>query len=114
MEFKSHLLTEQKKYFADKVGDILTSVLELLEAGKQLGLRQLLIFSQDLVGQIRKVLHTSWTRSELKYLKVLQKCGVAIMKTIDEKGDIKETLNGCRAEIENVLKKLKVPLNDLK
>ena len=41
--------------------------------------------AEDIANQIRKILHASWPRSEHKYLKVLQKCGVALMKAIEDK-----------------------------
>lgn len=114
MEFKKYLLTEEKhNYFGEKIGDILTSVQELLQNEKQIGTRKLISYSKEIVGQIRKVLHTSWSSKYKKYLFVLQKCGVAIMRAIEEKDDLKEILNSVNNEISEVLKKLGVPINDL-
>ena len=98
LKFKSYLLNEQHEYLAHKVGDVLTGIHELIQGGKQIGTRQLVKHSEVVVNQIRKILHSSWPRSEMKHLRVLQKVGVAIMKTIDEKGDLNDTLNGalCR------------------
>lgn len=113
MEFKRFLLKEQNNYFGKKIGNVLTGIHELLMGGKEVGARQLIDYSTDIVTQIRKILHTSWPRSNRKYLLLLQKCGVAIMKSIDEKGDLRDTLNSVRAEIEKVLEKLGVPINNL-
>lgn len=108
IKFKEYLLTEGKQFLTDRVKDVLEGVEDLISAGKQLGARQLLRNSESIVNQIRKILHQSWSRTEYKHLKVLQKCGVAIMKTIDEKGDLRDVLNSVRKELVHLLKKLGV------
>src|SRR6516162_5610434 len=113
MEFKQFLLTEQKEYLANRVNDILTGIHELLQAKKQMGARQLVRNAETIANQIRKVLHSSWPRSEHKYLKTLQKCGVALMKAIEEKGDLPEVFNSVRSELERMTQKLGVPANQL-
>jgi len=113
MEFKSFLLTEQKDYLAHKVNDVLTGVHELLAAKKQMGAKQLVRNAEDVANQIRKILHTSWPRSEHKHLKTLQKCGVALMKTIEDKGDLSDTFNSVRSELEQLSHRLRVPANQL-
>lgn len=113
MEFKNFLLTEQKDYLAHRVNDVLTGVHELLAAKKQMGAKQMVRNAEDVANQIRKILHASWPRSEHKYLKVLQKCGVALMKTIEDKGDLSDTFNSVRSELEALSHKLRVPANQL-
>jgi len=113
MEFKKFLLTEQHEYLSGKIGDVLTGVHELIQGGKQIGARQLVRHSEGIVNQIRKILHTSWPRTEYKYLRKLQKCGVALAKCIDEKGDLQDTLNSVRHEIEQLSHKLGEPINTL-
>lgn len=113
MEFKKFLLTEQKEYFADRVNNVLTAIHDLLSAKKQMGAKQMVKSTETIANQIRKILHTSWPRSEHKYLRVLQKCGVALMKAIDEKGDLPETFNSVRVELEKLSHKLRVPANKL-
>ncbi len=113
MEFKSFLLTEGHEYLAHRIGDILTSVHELVSAGKQVGTRQLVRQSELIVNQIRKVLHSSWGRGDIKHLKKLQKCGVAIMKSIEEGGELADTLNSVRGEIEKVVEKMGMPINHM-
>lgn len=107
------MLIEQRQFLAHKIGDILSAVHELLSGGKQIGARQLVKHSEGVVNHIRKVLHSSWPKSDRKYLKSLQKCGVALMRTIEEKGDLQQTLNGVRAEIEKLSGKLGEPVNKL-
>lgn len=113
MDFKNFLILEQREYLGEKVGDILTSVHELLSSEKQIGARQLVNNSENIVNQIRKILHSSWQKSERKFLKKLQKCGVAIMKAIEEKDDLKEILNSVSAELENITSKIGTPINKL-
>ncbi len=113
MEFKSFLLTEQKDYLAHRVNDVLTGVHELLAAKKQMGAKQMVRNAEDVANQIRKILHTSWPRSEHKHLKTLQKCGVALMKTIEDKGDLSDTFNSVRSELEQLSHRLRVPANKL-
>lgn len=113
MNFKDFLLTEQKDYFTGRVADILTGVHELLTGGKQIGARQLVTHSEGIANQIRKVLHSNWPKKNNKYLRILQKCGVGLMKTIDEKGDLRETLNSVRHELEQLQQKIGEPVNDL-
>ena len=113
MEFKNFLLNEQKDYLADKVNDVLTGVHELLAAKKQMGAKQMVRNAEDVANQIRKIIHASWPRSEHKYLKVLQKCGVALMRAIEDKGDLSEVFNSVRAELEKLSHNLRIPVNKL-
>ena len=113
MKFKEFLLIEQRQFLAHKTADILSAVHELLAGGKQIGARQLVKHSESVVNHIRKVLHSSWPKSDQKYLKELQKCGVALMKTIEEKGDLQQTLNGVRSELEKLSGKIGEPVNSL-
>lgn len=113
MEFKQYLLNEQHQYLAHRIGDVLTGVHELISGGKQVGARQLVRHSENIVNEIRKILHATWPRSEYKYLKPLQRCGVALAKCVDERGDLPETLNSVRREIEKLSQKLGMPLHRL-
>ncbi len=113
MKFKQYILNEQKDYFSDKVNDILTGLHELIQSEKQMGAKHMLRSAEVIANQIRKILHTSWPRSEHKYLKVLQKCGVALMKAIDEKGDLPDVFNSIRVPLEDMSHKLGAPANKL-
>lgn len=113
MEFKNFLLTEQKDYLANRVNNILTGVHELVSAQKQMGAKQMVRNAEEIANQIRKVLHASWPRAEHKYLKVLQQCGVALMKAIEDKGDLPDVFNNVRAELEKLSHQLRVPANKL-
>lgn len=111
MRYKEFLLNENQAYLGQKVGDILTSAHDLKDEGKNMGSRDLMKFSEKLVSEIKRVLHSSWPKECTKYLKSLQKVGVGIMKCIDEKGDLYQTILSACAELEKTSKALGVPIN---
>lgn len=113
MNFREYLLNESEDFLAQRIGDILTAVQELAEGGKQIGARQLVRNTEVVVAQIRKILHNSWPRAHQKHLKRLQKVGVALMKTIDEKGDLPEMLMAAQAELQKVTERLGKPVHHL-
>lgn len=111
MRYREFLLNENQAYLGQKVGDILTSAHDLKDEGKNMGSRDLMKFSEKLVSEIKRVLHSSWPKECTKYLKSLQKVGVGIMKCIDEKGDLYQTILSACAELEKTSKALGVPIN---
>lgn len=113
MRFKEFLLNEQQAYLGLKVGDILTAAQELRDDAKNMGSRDLTRFSQRIVNQIRRILHSNWPREEAKHLKVLQRVAVALMKAIDEKEDLGSTIAGSVSVLEKLVSNLGVPINKL-
>lgn len=113
MRFKTFLINEQAAYLSQKVGDILTAVHELRDDSKNMGTRDLTRFSERIVNQIRRVLHSNWPREEKKHLLALQKVGVAIMKSIEEKDDLPGTIAGSATVLEKLVAKLGMPINKL-
>ena len=111
LSFKSFLLNENRAYLGQKVGDILTAAHELRDDAKNMGTRDLTRFSERIVNQIRRILHSHWPREEHKNLEALQKVGVAIMKAIEEKDDLPGVISGACSELEKVSSKLGVPIN---
>jgi len=111
--FKEFLLNEQTAYLGLKVGDILTAAQELRDDAKNMGNRDLTRFSQRIVNQIRRILHSNWPREETKHLKILQKAGVALMKAIDEKDDLGSMISGVVSVLEKLVAALGVPINKL-
>lgn len=101
MEFKD-FLTESNKYFSAKVGDILSAIQDLNSNSEDMGLRHLVSNSETIVNQIRRIIHTHWQQSERGGLEVLQKCGVAIMRAIEEKDDLRAVLKACQENIESI------------
>ncbi len=111
--FSDFLLNEEKSFLGRRVGDVLTAVQDVQQDMPNLGTRHLTKIAEDLVNQIRKILHGTWSAKHQKDLKELQKIGVAIMRTIDEKGDLKEILPAAAQQLETLSGKLGVKVNSL-
>ena len=112
MRFKDFLINEDRAYLGIKMGDILNAIHSLSEDMDGMGPRQLATNAEKIVNEIRRVLHTHWPEDERKYLQKLQKIGVAMMKAIEEKGDLKQIVNSAKSELEQTLKNLGMPQND--
>ena len=113
MRFKDFILRENKFYLGQKTGDLLTAIQSLGEDAPNLGNRSLIRATQGLVNQIRRILHGRWDDEDLKYLKTLQKIGVALCKAIDEKEDLSEIISSVQDELEDMIGKMEVPVNSV-
>lgn len=113
LEFRLELLTEDKSYLGKRVGDILNGIQDLEQNSQNMGTREQTNSAEAIVNQIRRILHTNWPRDDRKHLEVLQKIGVAIMKSIEEKGDLPTVISDSGKEIQQVLEKLGVTVNNL-
>lgn len=111
--FREFLLTEQRAYLGEKVGDILTAAQELNSDSKHMGSRDLNRFAERLADRIRTILKTQWPRENTKHLLALQKVGVALMKAIEDKGDLHGTVAGAVAALEKLSGQLGTPLHKL-
>jgi hypothetical protein len=109
--FKDFVLNESKVYLPQRVADILSAVQDLIDS--DMGARQLVSNAQAIVNRIRRIIHTHWPQSDEPSLLVLQKCAVAIMKAIDEKGDVAEVLKSCEKYLSRISGKNESPINDL-
>ena len=113
MDFKNFLLQENNTTMSQKLGNILHAVQDLEENGSSMGSRQQNDNAEKIVNQIRRLLHTHWGAKQKKNLEKLQAIGVAIMKAIEEKGDVKEVLSSSSQELEQVLGDLGTPINTI-
>ena len=111
--FKSFLLNEASVYLAQKVGDILSALQELREDAPNMGTRDLTQYAMRIVVLIRRVLHSSWPKDEQPNLLILQKAGVALMKSIDEKSDLPNAISGAAGLLEKLVGDMGVPINKL-
>ncbi len=111
--FKDYILLENRVYLGGKMGDILTALQELRDDAKSMGTRSLVRYSEKIVNQIRRVLHTHWPKDEIKFLRPLQKIGVAMMKAIEEREGLEEIVAGSAGELEKVISKMGVPINKI-
>mgnify|MGYP003335258955 CR=1 FL=1 len=113
MNFKTFLLNEDKAYLSQRVGDILTALKELDSDSKNMGTRDLVRFSERIVNNVRRVLHSNWSKEEQKFLLVLQKVAVAIMKAIEEKNDLPTIISSSCNTLQKLVKDLGLPINKL-
>jgi len=113
MRFKHFLLQEESAYLAQKVGDILTALHELRDDAQNMGARDLTQYSQQIVNQIRRVLHSSWPKEDKVHLVTLQKTAVALMMAIDKKSDLPGTIQAVSTTIEKLVEDLGVPISKL-
>ena len=113
LDFRTHLLTEDKSYLGKRVGDILNGLQDLSQNSASMGSREANKNAETIVNQVRRIIKTNWPQGDKKHLESLQKVGVAIMRAIEEKGDLEDTLSNSTKEIEGVMQKLGVTINDL-
>ena len=113
LTFKTFLLNEQQAYLAQKVGNILSAVQDLKNDAKNMGTRDLTAFSNSIVDNIRSIIHSSWPREQQKHLKSLQNMAVAIMKCIEEKGDLPSVISSVSSSMEKLVGDLGMPVNKL-
>lgn len=111
--FSYFLINEERSYLGHRVGDVLTSLQDLESDMENLGSRHLSRLAESIVNQIRKILHSRWSPKHTNQLKELQKIGVAIQKTIDDKGDLKQILPAAAHSLQQLSGKLGVKVNDL-
>ena len=110
MEFKKFILNENKVYLGEKIGDILSALHNLKEVSPNLGNKQISNMAERIVDQIRRILHSDWPGNKKSLLK-LQKIGTSIMKSVKEKQDLLETIEGATQEMEQLSAELGVPVN---
>lgn len=111
--FKQFLLKESNQYLNQKIGDILSAIQDIAEDSEHLGSRQLIQNCQSIVNQIRKILHSNWNKSQTRYLQILQNIGVAMMRAIDEKDNLRDVLKNCKENMESLSAEIGMPVNQL-
>ncbi len=102
MKFKEYILEENEKHLDQRISDILSALQDLNDSSENMGTRHIVSNSEKIVNQIRRIIHTHWPDKEQNKLKILQKCGVAIMRAIEEKDDLNKILKDCQSNIEEI------------
>lgn len=102
MDFKQFVLHEDKAYLAQRISDVLSAVQDLNDSADNMGARHLVSNAEAIVNQIRRVVHTHWPEEDQPKLLVLQRCGVAIMRAIEEKDDLQAVLKSCQGNLEEI------------
>ena len=114
MSFKQFLINESKQVFSTKVGGILNGLQTLKDDIPQMGNTARSKYVKDIVSQIRRILTDSIDDTMIGELKLLQKIGVSLLKSIETPGsDIEGILVSSIEEIEKLLDKLKNPINNV-
>lgn len=111
--FKYFLINESKSYLGHRINDILTALQDIQNDMDNLGTRHLSRLAENIVNEIRKILHGQWEIQHHKHLEQLQKVAVAIMKTIEDKGDLREILPASTQAIQKIAGGLGVKTNEL-
>lgn len=106
--FKSFLILEEKGHLGRKISNVLTATTDLESDMEHMGIRQVARLADDIVNQIRKIIHSQWSPSQQKHLYKLQKIGVALKKAIEDKGNVKELIPAAAQELESITTKLGV------
>lgn len=102
MDFKQFVLNEDKAYLDQRISDVLSAVQDLNDSADNMGARHLVSNAEAIVNQIRRVVHTHWPEEDQPKLLTLQRCGVAIMRAIEEKDDLSEILKACQGNLEEI------------
>ena len=96
--FRTYVLNENKVYLAKEIGDVLNSSQELADEVNK-------------IGTCRGILQGHWGNENRKFLKSLQKCAIALAKSIDENDNIENVLKSTIAALQQVVNKMGVPVN---
>jgi hypothetical protein len=113
LNFRKFIVLENLQLFGDKVGNLLKDLQELQENYKDIGMNSTCQTIEKIIADIQPILTGHWDSSNKKYLKGLQKVGVALSKLLEEKDDFDKVLADCVEELKNITTKLNVPINDL-
>mgnify|MGYP006288479705 FL=1 len=109
--FRTFVMNENKVYLAKEIGDVLNSAQELSDEVNKIGTRNLVRYGQIIVNKARGILQGHWGNENKKFLIQLQKCAVALAKSIDENDNIEDILKSTIDALQQVVNKMGVPVN---
>lgn len=113
LEFEKYVITESKKYFGTKIGDVLAALQDLDQNKEGMGSRQLVANTERLINQLRRILHSNWSKREDKFLKQIQKIAVALARALEDKQTLPDIIPSASQELQAIMQKLGVPVNSL-
>lgn len=114
MGFSEFLINEEKSHLGHRISDVLTGMHNLQNDMENMGSRHLARFTDQIVDEIRKIIHGTWDEKQKKNLRKLQRVAVALKKAIEDRDDLKEIIPSASQELQDVLQKLGVKTNALK
>lgn len=113
ISFKDFLIRETQEFLGKEIGRILSSLQSLSDDAKKIGAEKLVEYVKTLISDIQSIVGGHWLPEDIKYLLDLQKVGVALSKSLDEKNDLHGTLQSSAEQLKATLKNMGVPVNDL-
>jgi hypothetical protein len=113
MGFREFLLNEEKSHLGHRLSDVLTSIRDIQDDMENLGSRHLSRLADQIVDEFRKIIHGNWGDQQVKHLKAVQRCAVALKKAIEDRDDLKEVVPAIAQELQQILTKMKIKVNDL-
>ena len=113
LDFKTFVLNENRIFLGKEIGNIFTALQEIQDEAKKIGTKNLVRFSEKIVSQIRNLLGGHWSDDDLKFLRGMQKIGVALAKSLEDNDNLEGVILSSVGEVQNILKKMNVPINDL-
>lgn len=113
MDFRNFLINEDTEYLSVRMSDILNALQDLNQEVKSMGMRQVVKSTETIINQIRRILHSNWPKEEDDTLKQLQKIGVALAKSVEDKDNLEGTLQAAQQALENVMGETGSPANQL-
>lgn len=111
--FKNFLLVENEQFLATQINDVLSALQDLQEEIENIGTRNLVKTSQVIANNIRNIIKSHWEIASDKPLISLQKCGVAILKAIQEKSDLKDIIPSLIEELQKTIDEMGQPVNKI-
>jgi hypothetical protein len=113
LNFKDFLISENTAYLSQRVGDIQNALQDLKDNAGGMGKRQVTTAASVIVNQIRTILHSNWSKKNIRSLASLQKVGVAVMRAIEDKDDLTDVLTSSIEEMQKMAGELGTPINQL-
>lgn len=115
INFKDYLITENKVLFAQRLGDIMNGLDELINNPVNIGKDK---SAKEIADQIRsKFLRSKWPSNLEENQKILQKCAANILMCLDPKKenrpDLNTVLSGCLNILKQMSSNLDAPINNL-
>ena len=114
MNFKQFLINEDTRDLANRIGDIYNALQNLGDIAQKKG-KATIVATQNIVGQIRKIIRSMDVKEHKEHLEKLSNIGVMLLKSIDGKNDIslEDALSKSNMAIKNIVNKLGSPINDI-